>query len=264
MFWAVLSTDVITVVKMRTVVKITWLSTMVIMVMMITVICSDIVLFSKMNVEYPDMTDCYLGKRSVSSEMYCGFHCQRHPNCSLFCYEDTECKLYSARVSWHYMGLGGTPQSAPCHSLWGSVTDAIRNSSVTASASFSKDFQRNFATNGFYCFEDNGYCYISSSTTQPWWVAKLGAPRKITSIRVQTRDHAEYSSKFKDVEVRVGDNTSDFTKNQLMGRYIGMALHREVITFLTSTPITGSIVSLQAMDDPGFLAFCDIQILYTA
>lgn len=168
---------------------------------------------------------------------------------------------------WHYSGVGG-PSSSPtnlCYSSWGSFWDTAHTATFQASAPWHPDTHKSAPITGFYCLDKYGTCYVSGYFIKnPYWMANLGIPRRITTIKIQTRRELEKRVKFEDVEVRVGEDATDFGNNQVFGYYEGEAMHGEVITFkatTTTTFITGSIVTLQAMTSYE-LVICSIQILY--
>ncbi|KAK8728000.1 hypothetical protein OTU49_009330, partial [Cherax quadricarinatus] len=197
----------------------------------------------------------------VTDSVACGSLCLQY-NCTLFCLQDGGCELYSARVSWHYTGMGATPSTSVCYSSWGSTNDAAHTATITTTNASSPNNTGNTAVNGFYCFDVPHFCYHSIQSSQPWWVAVLTTSRQVTSVRIQTRRQPIGTSRFQDVEVRVGHDTQNLSNNKLLGFYNGLALPGEVVIFRAIPYITGTVVSLQSTVF-GYLCVCDVQVLYT-
>ncbi|KAG7170598.1 hypothetical protein Hamer_G013411 [Homarus americanus] len=166
------------------------------------------------------------------------------------------CHLSNARVALHYTPQGTSTQ---CYSSWISNRDAASNASITSIGDYNAKLLETHATIGFYCYGER-LCFSSIRTYRPWWAAKLGTRRRVTSVRIQIRRAA--ISYFEDVEIRVGDDENNINNNQLLGFYSGTASNGEVVTFTANPYVLGSIVYIQSLDNDYYMQLCDVQILY--
>ncbi|XP_068226066.1 uncharacterized protein [Palaemon carinicauda] len=175
--------------------------------------------------------------------------------------------LSKAKVSLHWKGVDDPlAPSWKCFSSWGKSNDAIPNASINASSTILPgQAEKEMAVNGYICTLEEGYMYRSKSTYRPWWAADLGVVRHVISVRVYTRPGSTYTSKFMNVEIRVGisnPGNGNFTDNALLGFYNGEAPKDTTITFTARKPLAGSVVSIQSMEDSYHLILADVQILY--
>ncbi|XP_069188904.1 uncharacterized protein [Procambarus clarkii] len=233
---------------------------MITTVRMITILSTKEKTFRKMNIVYPDMSDCFLGQFNISTKIGCGVQCLQWDDCSLFCLTGGGCELYNARVSWHYTGVGGSSGTPTmCYSSWGSVREAAHLATITGSSAI-KGTNVYMPVNGFYCITMYSECYLSDNVPEPFWMADLGALHRITSVRVQIRKNQTLGVRFSNVEARVGNSTT-IPNNLLLGFFPGPASQRQVVTFTANTFITGSVVSLQSFS-PDYFSVCSVHILY--
>ncbi|XP_068226064.1 uncharacterized protein [Palaemon carinicauda] len=246
-----------------------WKVTML-MVIFTAILCEELTLYSKVNSKYPaDFIDCTIETHNTPKHVLCGNLCSHHVDCHLYCLtQDGKCMLSKAKVSLHWKGVDDPlAPSWNCFSSWGKSNDAMANASISASPTFIPgQAEKEMAVNGYICTSEDGYMYKSKSTNQPWWAADLGVVRRVTSVRVFTRPGSIYTSRFVNIEVRVGisnPGNGDFTDNALLGFYSGEAPKRSAVTFKATRPIAGSVVSIQSIEGSDYLFFADVQVLYT-
>ncbi|XP_068233876.1 uncharacterized protein [Palaemon carinicauda] len=228
---------------------------------------NDLIQYAKVDSRYAgDFETCfvasYIGKQKPFG---CANLCSRHVECRIFCITTDECRLYRATVSRHWNGIPDGPQpTMRCFSSWGNANDAAPNATIAATPALRGS--KEFAVNGYSCSQEEGYTYVSDTVVRPWWSADLGTTRKIKSVRVFSRLRHKYSSKFKDVEVRVGysnPENGNFSGNGLLGYYQGEAPYETAIYFIPERPLKGSVVSIQIVHEMATnLILPDVQILY--
>ncbi|XP_042219288.1 uncharacterized protein LOC121864267 [Homarus americanus] len=202
------------------------------------------------------ISECHLGVVNVTTRLACANRCLQTQQCTLFCLKSDGCHLSNARVALHYTPQGTSTQ---CYSSWISNRDAASNASITSIGDYNAKLLETHATIGFYCYGER-LCFSSIRTYRPWWAAKLGTRRRVTSVRIQIRRAA--ISYFEDVEIRVGDDENNINNNQLLGFYSGTASNGEVVTFTANPYVLGSIVYIQSLDNDYYMQLCDVQILY--
>lgn len=103
-------------------------------------------------------------------------------------------------------------------------------------------------------------CFTSDPEADPWWMADLGASKRVLQVRVTTRldgiDVNPWS-----VEVRLGDSP-DLSNNPIFDQ--NLELPRPVVAevlFTSPRPMNGRFLSIQSVNSNNSLSLCDVEIL---
>ncbi|XP_037785652.1 microfibril-associated glycoprotein 4-like [Penaeus monodon] len=169
------------------------------------------------------------------------------------------CQLFSSKVSRHWAGVAPAAVTFDaCHTSW--VTNPARLHPVSMSASsetVGSEAQK--AVDGFLS-SDMSHCFSSAVELGPWWLADLGETRRVSQVRVHTRQDG-VSGDFASVEARLGDSATP-ASNPQFGQNAGSLHAGAEVDFAPSTPMSGRFLSLQSVGTgPGALTICDVEIL---
>ncbi|XP_071546260.1 uncharacterized protein [Panulirus ornatus] len=200
----------------------------------------------------------------VPNVFSCATHCQRVGGCTLFCLKGQVCTVYSAQITTFWPGLSDIHQFDKCFSTWHDPHDLSHFvTDIAASSVFTSiDGLRSpsLAIDGYYCYVSS-QCFTSKIGTSHWLRLDLGAPRSVTSIKVQTRRDEYITPTFSNVEVRVG-NASDHTKNPVFDRLLGFAHRGQLVIFQGTSVATGQFIQFASRTIyPDVFTICSLQII---
>ncbi|XP_071517344.1 uncharacterized protein [Panulirus ornatus] len=199
----------------------------------------------------------------------CAALCHLETNCKLYCLKDDVCTLSSALVNIRYPG--GDPNDPiytgvltydRCYSTTWSFSDVTQYiQSVDSSSIFDPDFPAVDAVNGFYCYGPLFYCFIGNlADPRGWWTADLGAPRRVSTVRVWTRADNHLHPMFNYVDISLG-NSSDYNNPVFDTFPAEPPTSGMIVTFTASPPVTGQYLKLKSEGGPHPIAICHIEIL---
>ncbi|ROT78465.1 hypothetical protein C7M84_002819 [Penaeus vannamei] len=167
--------------------------------------------------------------------------------------------MFSIKVSRHWAGVAPAAVTFDaCHTSW--VTNPVRlRPAATSASSEAAGSEAQKAVNGFLT-SDLSQCFSSAVESGPWWLADLGAARRVARVRVHTRQDG-VSGDFASVEARLGDSPAH-ASNPQFGQNAGSPHVGAVADFTPSTPMRGRFLSLQSVGAaPAALTLCDVEIL---
>ncbi|ROT78467.1 putative ficolin-1 isoform X1 [Penaeus vannamei] len=154
--------------------------------------------------------DAFVTSVNLSNVMYsfaCAQQCNWNSCCRLACQAGPMCEMYETKVAGHWAGTDD-PSAVTfdtCITKW--VTNPRSSPPVmTSASSTSQGSDARKAVDGFIG-RNVSLCFSSGQEPNPWWMADLGRVKRVSQVRIHTRQDG-LGSEFLSVLVRLG-NSSD-------------------------------------------------------
>ncbi|XP_047493382.1 uncharacterized protein LOC125041980 [Penaeus chinensis] len=154
--------------------------------------------------------DKYVTSVNLSNVMYsfaCAQQCNWNSCCRLACQTGPMCEIYETKVAGHWAGTDDPVALTfdTCITKW--VTNPRSVPPIkTSASSTSQGSDTRKAVDGFIG-RNVSHCFSSGQEPNPWWVADLGGVKRVSQVRIHTRQDG-LESQFLSVLVRLG-NSSD-------------------------------------------------------
>ncbi|XP_069990766.1 uncharacterized protein [Penaeus vannamei] len=159
---------------------------------------------------HPELMDAFVTSVNLSNVMYsfaCAQQCNWNSCCRLACQAGPMCEMYETKVAGHWAGTDD-PSAVTfdtCITKW--VTNPRSSPPVmTSASSTSQGSDARKAVDGFIG-RNVSLCFSSGQEPNPWWMADLGRVKRVSQVRIHTRQDG-LGSEFLSVLVRLG-NSSD-------------------------------------------------------
>lgn len=122
------------------------------------------------------------------------------------------------------------------------------------------------ATNGndgeLTTVHDGKRCTETMKEASPWWMVDLLRPYPIGVVRVTTRGCCGHQP-LKDIEIRVGNSSTDLQRNPLCAWFPGTIEEGVTKTFTCARTLIGQHVFLQLVGVEGSLSVCEVEVFTT-
>lgn len=154
----------------------------------------------------------------------------RYPH--IFVLSGTTCDTFRAKATLAWVGPdSGSFLYEKCYSLHPTLGDVALGASTASSSVYSTNYPSLPTAVNFFCMTEVA-CYESMIDTPPWWMADLGAPKRVTRVRISLVALIDSN-----VEFRVGNDTTVTNNPKLLPKptftpYNGLEL-------VADTPIVG-------------------------
>ncbi|GLV42687.1 furrowed [Carabus blaptoides fortunei] len=109
---------------------------------------------------------------------------------------------------------------------------------------------------------DGRRCTETQKEASPWWQVDLLRPYAIKVVRVTTRGCCGHQP-LRDLEIRVGNSSSDLQRNPLCAWFPGTIDEGVTKTFTCARPLIGQHVFLQLVGVEGSLSLCEVEVFTT-
>ncbi|KAK5642830.1 hypothetical protein RI129_008997 [Pyrocoelia pectoralis] len=109
---------------------------------------------------------------------------------------------------------------------------------------------------------DGKRCTETQKEISPWWSVDLLRPYAIKVVRVTTRGCCGHQP-LQDIEIRVGNSSSDLQRNPLCAWFPGTIDEGITKTFTCARSLTGQYVFLQLVGVEGSLSLCEVEVFTT-
>ncbi|CAH1169570.1 unnamed protein product [Phaedon cochleariae] len=106
---------------------------------------------------------------------------------------------------------------------------------------------------------DGKRCTETHKETSPWWQVDLLKPYPVKVIRITTRGCCGHQP-LQDLEIRVGNSSSDLQKNPLCAWFPGTIDEGVSKTFTCARVLIGQHVFLQLVGVEGSLSLCEVEV----
>ncbi|XP_067002634.2 P-selectin [Anabrus simplex] len=122
------------------------------------------------------------------------------------------------------------------------------------------------ASNGndgeFTTVHDGKRCTETQKEASPWWMVDLLRPYPVGVVRVTTRGCCGHQP-LKDIEIRVGNSSTDLQRNPLCAWFPGTIEEGVTKTFTCARTLIGQHVFLQLVGVEGSLSVCEVEVFTT-
>lgn len=105
---------------------------------------------------------------------------------------------------------------------------------------------------------DGQQCSETLKEPSPWWKVDLLTPQMIRVVRITTRGCCGHQP-LQDLEIRVGNSSTDLQRNPLCAWYPGTLDEGTTKEFLCARPLVGQYVAIQLVGE-GSLSLCEVEI----
>lgn len=105
---------------------------------------------------------------------------------------------------------------------------------------------------------DGQQCSETLKEASPWWKVDLLTPQMIRVVRITTRGCCGHQP-LQDLEIRVGNSSTDLQRNPLCAWYPGTLDEGTTKEFLCARPLVGQYVAIQLVGE-GSLSLCEVEI----
>nr|CAD7569536.1 unnamed protein product [Timema californicum] len=109
---------------------------------------------------------------------------------------------------------------------------------------------------------DGKSCTETMKEASPWWMVDLLKPYPVRVVRVATRGCCGHQP-LKDIEIRVGNSSSDLQRNPLCAWFPGTIEEGVTKTFTCARTLVGQHVFLQLVGVEGSLSVCEVEVFTT-
>lgn len=106
---------------------------------------------------------------------------------------------------------------------------------------------------------DGQECSETQKETSPWWRVDLLAPQTIKIVRITTRGCCGHNP-LQDLEIRVGNSSTDLQKNPLCAWNPGTIEEGTTKAFSCARPLIGQFVAIQLVGVEGSLSLCEVEV----
>ncbi|KAF5269538.1 hypothetical protein FQA39_LY08727 [Lamprigera yunnana] len=109
---------------------------------------------------------------------------------------------------------------------------------------------------------DGKRCTETQKEASPWWMVDLLRPYSVKVVRVTTRGCCGHQP-LQDLEIRVGNSSSDLQRNPLCAWFPGTIDEGITKTFTCARALIGQYVFLQLVGVEGSLSLCEVEAFTT-
>lgn len=106
---------------------------------------------------------------------------------------------------------------------------------------------------------DGQECSETQKEASPWWRVDLLAAQTVRVVRITTRGCCGHSP-LQDLEIRVGNSSSDLQRNPLCAWYPGQLDEGTTRAFTCARPLIGQFVTIQLVGAEGSLSLCEVEV----
>lgn len=106
---------------------------------------------------------------------------------------------------------------------------------------------------------DGQECSETQKEASPWWRVDLLEPQTIRVVRITTRGCCGQSP-LQDLEIRVGNSSTDLQRNPLCAWYPGQLDEGTTKAFTCARPLIGQYVAIQLVGVEGSLSLCEVEV----
>lgn len=106
---------------------------------------------------------------------------------------------------------------------------------------------------------DGQECSETQKEASPWWRVDLLAAQTVRVVRITTRGCCGQSP-LQDLEIRVGNSSTDLQRNPLCAWYPGQLEEGTTRAFTCARPLIGQFVTIQLVGAEGSLSLCEVEV----
>lgn len=106
---------------------------------------------------------------------------------------------------------------------------------------------------------DGQECSETQKEASPWWRVDLLAPQTVRVVRITTRGCCGQSP-LQDLEIRVGNSSTDLQRNPLCAWFPGQLDEGTTKAFTCARPLIGQYVAIQLVGVEGSLSLCEVEV----
>ncbi|GLH11061.1 Locomotion-related protein Hikaru genki [Gryllus bimaculatus] len=166
-----------------------------------------------------------------------------------------------------YELFGGSQRTCSQTGTWqGELPFCGTNIAFRKPANQSTSVRGGAAGNGndgeFTTVHEGQRCTETQKETSPWWSVDLLQPYTVGVVRVTTRGCCGHQP-LKDIEIRVGNSSTDLQRNPLCAWFPGTIEEGVTKTFSCARPLVGQFVFLQLVGVDGSLSVCEVEVFTT-
>jgi len=107
---------------------------------------------------------------------------------------------------------------------------------------------------------DGQECSETQKEASPWWRVDLLAPQAVRVVRITTRGPGAGYMPLQDLEIRVGNSSTDLQRNPLCAWYPGTLDEGTTKAFTCARPLIGQYVAIQLVGVEGSLSLCEVEV----
>ncbi|XP_052871678.1 sushi, von Willebrand factor type A, EGF and pentraxin domain-containing protein 1 [Anopheles cruzii] len=106
---------------------------------------------------------------------------------------------------------------------------------------------------------DGQECSETQKEVSPWWRVDLLTPEEVRVVRITTRGCCGHQP-LQDLEIRVGNSSSDLQRNPLCAWYPGTVDEGSTKSFTCARPLVGQYVTVQLVGVESSLSLCEVEV----
>ncbi|XP_049300024.1 sushi, von Willebrand factor type A, EGF and pentraxin domain-containing protein 1 [Anopheles funestus] len=106
---------------------------------------------------------------------------------------------------------------------------------------------------------DGQECSETQKEVSPWWRVDLLTPEAVRVVRLTTRGCCGHQP-LQDLEIRVGNSSSDLQRNPLCAWYPGTVDEGTTKSFTCARPLIGQYVTVQLVGVESSLSLCEVEV----
>lgn len=106
---------------------------------------------------------------------------------------------------------------------------------------------------------DGQECSETQKEVSPWWRVDLLTPEAVRVVRITTRGCCGHQP-LQDLEIRVGNSSSDLQRNPLCAWYPGTVDEGTTKSFTCARPLIGQYVTVQLVGVESSLSLCEVEV----
>ncbi|XP_055682887.1 sushi, von Willebrand factor type A, EGF and pentraxin domain-containing protein 1 isoform X2 [Lutzomyia longipalpis] len=106
---------------------------------------------------------------------------------------------------------------------------------------------------------DGQECSETQKEPSPWWRVDLLMPQAVRVVRITTRGCCGFQP-IQDLEIRVGNSSTDLQRNPLCAWYPGTVDEGTTKVFTCARPLVGQFVAIQLVGVEGSLSLCEVEV----
>lgn len=106
---------------------------------------------------------------------------------------------------------------------------------------------------------DGQECSETQKEASPWWRVDLLTPEAVRVVRITTRGCCGHQP-LQDLEIRVGNSSSDLQRNPLCAWYPGTMDEGTTKSFTCARPLIGQYVTVQLVGVESSLSLCEVEV----
>uniref|UniRef100_A0A182FK45 Sushi, von Willebrand factor type A, EGF and pentraxin domain-containing protein 1 n=1 Tax=Anopheles albimanus TaxID=7167 RepID=A0A182FK45_ANOAL len=106
---------------------------------------------------------------------------------------------------------------------------------------------------------DGQECSETQKEVSPWWRVDLLTPEAVRVVRITTRGCCGHQP-LQDLEIRVGNSSTDLQRNPLCAWYPGTVDEGSTKSFTCARPLIGQYVTVQLVGVESSLSLCEVEV----